>query len=874
MTSLPIEAILPALKEALRVRTSTVLVAPPGAGKTTRVPLALLNEPWLAGRRIIMLEPRRLAARSAARHMAVSLGEAVGETVGFRVRLETRVGPSTAIEVVTEGVLTRRLQADPALEDVGLVIFDEFHERSLAADLGLALCLQSQALLREDLRILVMSATLDAEPVAALLGDAPIIASEGRPFSVDTRYLERRTEGTMEAQVARTVREALLNDEGDILVFLPGMKEIRRVEARLVEMGVGTGKVRICPLHGGLPLDAQDRAIAPCPPGIRKVVLATSIAETSLTVEGIRVVVDSGLMRVPRFSPRTGMSRLETVPVSRASADQRRGRAGRLGPGVCYRLWTQPEDLRLAPRSAPEILEADLAPLALELAAWGIKDPGELQWLDPPPAAAFLHARELLIQLGALEADGQRGTGGLITPQGRRMAEAGLHPRLAHMVLQAIPMGLGKVACRLAAILSERDFFRDGGVRRDADLRLRLEALDGNFRDSEDVGAAFGVAVDLAARRRILAEASALQRAFGLRDEPCDEKSEAYVASQPEKVLPVFMEEDVCRSDRWESCVDACGLLLAFAFPDRIGQRRPDGRFLLRNGRGAAFADVQPLCNSPYLVAAELDDQGPESRIILAAPVESEDLERYFGGQIEKERLVVWERSSQAVRARQRERLGALVLRERSLADVEPEAIQKALLAGVREEGLAILSWTKAARQFQERLQFMARWDDDWLDASDEALLAKLEDWLGPHLYGMKSRNDLQRLDVREILEATLTWDRRRELDECAPTHILVPSGRRVPIDYGTPEAPVLAVRLQEMFGLKDTPRICRGRVPLTLHLLSPAQRPVQVTQDLASFWRDAYFEVRKDLKGRYPKHYWPEDPREAIPTSRVRPDR
>ncbi|MFD0871991.1 ATP-dependent helicase HrpB, partial [Paenibacillus residui] len=468
-SSLPIEKVLPELKEKLRLNPNAVLLADPGAGKTTRVPLALLDEPWLKGRRILMLEPRRLAARAAAQYMSATLGEPVGLTVGYRVRLDTRVGPETRIEVITEGVLTRLLQEDPSLEDVGLVIFDEFHERSLHADLGLALCLQSQAILREDLKILVMSATLDAEAIARLLEDAPVVASEGRAYPVETRYLPQRPEGSIEAAVTRSIVKALQDEPGDLLVFLPGAGEIRRVAERLEEQGMAR-TVRIAPLYGGLSAEEQDRAIAPCPPGERKVVLATSIAETSLTVEGVRVVVDSGLMRVPRFSPRTGMTRLETVPVSRASADQRRGRAGRQGPGVCYRLWAEEDNRRLAPQSLPEMLEADLAPLALELAVWGA-DPQELRWLDAPPAGALAQARELLGQLGALSEDGA------VTPHGKRMAELGLHPRLAHMVLQAIPLGLGDLACELAALLSERDPLRGRQAAADADVRLRVEAL-------------------------------------------------------------------------------------------------------------------------------------------------------------------------------------------------------------------------------------------------------------------------------------------------------------------------------------------------------------------------------------------------------------
>jgi ATP-dependent helicase HrpB len=839
MGTLPIESKLLTLKNRFETSQNVVLVAPPGSGKTTRVPLALLDAPWLDGKRILMLEPRRLAARAAAKYMASQLGEQVGETVGYRVRLDTRVGQKTRVEVITEGVLTRLLQADPALEGVGLVIFDEFHERSLQADVGLALSLQSQDLLREDLRLLVMSATLDAEAVAQLMGDAPIVKSDGSHFPVETRFLPRRTEERIESVVARTVAEALESTEGDILVFLPGVGEIRRVEARIAEMKWGRD-VRVAPLYGNLSQEEQDLAIAPSQPGVRKIVLSTSIAETSLTVEGVKVVIDSGLMRVPRFSPRTGMTRLETVAVTRSSADQRRGRAGRLGPGVCYRLWTEFEDGRLAAHGKPEILETDLAPLALELAAWGVSDPEELAWLDPPPVAAYQQARDLLHQLGAI------GEKGAITPHGRQMAELGMHPRLAHMILKAMPLGYGSVACELAALLNERDIFQGEHVGPNSDLRVRMEALH-RVRDAKGSGAAidFGtnVNVNLVACRRVLTEASHWKRTLGIQ---CGNAEE----------------------------VEACGLLLAFAYPDRIAQRRADGRYLLRNGRGAAFLKKEALANEPYLVAAEVDDQGTESRIFLAVAVALRDLEQHVGDQIVEETQVVWEHALQAVRARKRKRLGALILKDAPLADPNAEETVRALCRGIQEEGMGILPWKKAARQLQHRLHFMHAFsgDEAWPDVSDEALIATLEDWLAPHLYGMKCRADLQSLNMVGILEAMLTWDQRRELDEHAPTHIVVPSGSRIPVDYSDPAAPVLAVRLQEMFGLQETPRIAKRRVPLTLHLLSPAQRPVQVTRDLANFWQNTYFEVRKDLRGRYPKHHWPDDPLEAMPTNRAKP--
>jgi ATP-dependent helicase HrpB len=834
MFKLPIDDVLQELKETLRTRTNAVLVAQPGAGKTTRIPLALLDEPWLEGRRILMLEPRRIAARSAARFMAASLGEQVGETVGYRVKLDSRTGPKTRIEVVTEGILTRMLQSDPALEQAGIVIFDEFHERNLHADLGLALCLQSQALLRDDLRILVMSATLDTGPVVELLGKAPIIYSEGRNFPIETHYVIRRSDTRIESQVALAIKNAIdTHREGDILAFLPGAAEIRRTEARLHELRLGDN-IQIAPLHGTLSQEDQDRAISPPIVGKRKIVLATSIAETSLTVEGVRIVIDCGLMRVPRFSPRTGMAHLETIPVSRSSADQRRGRAGRLGPGSCYRLWTEEEHRNLAVRGTPEIEEADLAPLMLELAVWGVNDPSELQWLDLPPAAAVSQARGLLTWLGAISKIGT------ITAHGQQMAELGLHPRLSHMILRGKQIGAGKLACELAAILNERDFIRNLPDSMQADLRLRVETL-WEVERSHNPTVHFEYAVDIQACRRVIAEAK--QWLQQLRISPTEERD-----------------------------IRQCGILLAFAYPDRIAQRRGTGGYLLSNGRGAVLTSAQYLSNEPYLVAAELDDQGSDGRIYRAAPVELIELEKYFSEEIEAESEVVWDRAVQAVRARKREKLGAMVLKETQIHNPASDQGLKALVEGIQEEGLAILPWNKASRQLQQRMSFMHHVDSSWPEATDDALLLRLEDWLTPHLLGMKSRNDLQKLNVAMMLESWLSWQERKALDEYAPTHINVPSGSRIPIDYSEPSAPALAVRLQEMFGLADSPRIGNGRIPLTIHLLSPAQRPVQVTRDLASFWKDAYYEVKKDLKGRYPKHYWPEDPWNAVPTNRARP--
>ncbi|MBW7473183.1 ATP-dependent helicase HrpB [Paenibacillus oenotherae] len=824
---LPIDAKLPELLDSLSRHHNAVLVASPGAGKTTRVPLALLNSPWLGGQRILMLEPRRLAARAAARYMADSLGERVGGTVGYRVRMDTRVGPDTRIEVVTEGVLTRMLQSDPALEGVGIVIFDEFHERHLHSDLGLALCLQAQSVLREDLRLLVMSATLEAEPVSELLGDAPIIACEGKAYPVETIYAAKRAAGRLEERAVQTVIEAIGRNEGDILVFLPGAGEIRRLQGLLGNAAaLKGGGIRVVPLYGGLTAEAQDMAVAAGAPGERKVVLATSIAESSVTVRGVRIVVDCGLSRVPRFSPRTGMARLETVAVSIASADQRRGRAGREAPGVCYRLWTEDEHRQLQPASDPELLGADLAPLALELAIWGIVDPAELAWLIAPPAGAYAQARELLRALGALEAEGKP------TPHGTAMAALGMHPRLAHMVLAADGLGFGAAACELAALLSDRDPLRSS---RSVDMRLRLNALHGR---------APGAELDEAAGRRIAAEAREWMRAAGIRPDG--------------------------GAKRDAGC---CGILLALAYPDRIAQRRGDGRFLLRSGRGAIVPELQPLSGEPYVVAADLEDTGADSRIVLAAPITLAELEQYCSDQLQWESDVRWERTAQSVRARRRLRLGSLIVKEGHMTEADPDSIREALMEGIAEQGLDILPWSRQSRQLQERIGLMhAHHPGDWPDLSEDTLLATMPDWLAPFIGGMRSRNDLGRLNMIDIVTSRLTWQQRQQLDEEVPTHWTVPSGSRIPLDYSDPEAPVLAVRLQELFGLQQTPRIAGGRLPLTIHLLSPAHRPVQVTKDLANFWQQTYFEVKKDLKGRYPKHYWPDNPLEAAPTNRAKP--
>ncbi|WP_319523566.1 ATP-dependent helicase HrpB [Breoghania sp.] len=834
---LPIHEILGDLKKTLENAACTVLVAPPGAGKTTVVPLALLEESWLAGRRILLLAPRRLAARAAARYMAAILGQKVGQTVGYRVRMESRIGPQTRVEVVTEGVLTRMLQRDPALTDVGLVIFDEFHERSLDADLGLALCRDVQGVLNEDLRLLVMSATLDPAPVADLLGNAPVIRCDGRMFPVETRYIVRPAARSPEQAMAGVIRQSVHAGEGNILAFLPGAAEIRRT-VRLLKAADLPGDWTIAPLYGTLPRDRQDAAIMPPPEGRHKIVLATSIAETSLTIEGIRVVVDGGQQRTPRFDPGSGMTRLVTLPVSRASADQRRGRAGRLGPGICYRLWREADTPALAAHNRPEILDADLTALALELAVWGVDDSAVLNWLAPPPSIAFAHARQLLADLEALDADGK------ITAHGRRMAALPLHPRLAHMVLSAMDARMGQTACDIAAILSERDPIHFTGRWRDADLKLRLEAL-GAFREKKQFRVHDGN-VDPAAVRRILKVSAVLQHRLGVKD-----RSEERIES---------------------------GRLLAWAYPDRIARQRPGspGRFLLTSGRGAFLDPSEPLSASVFLVAPQLDGNRQEARIFLAAAAEKEDLLDQFAHRVRWRETVSWDSRRQAVSAVREQVLGAVAVATEILQDPPACEVMNTMLAGIRSAGIDCLPWTRRLRTWQARVTMLARIDapdGPWPDVGAIALTENLEVWLAPFLTDMRRLSDLSPKTLSDALLSHLDWKRQRRLEELAPTHMTVPSGSRRPIDYGGQE-PILAVRVQEMFGLETTPAIAGGRVPLTLHLLSPANRPVQVTRDLAGFWQNGYPEVKKELKGRYPKHPWPDDPMTASPTSRVKPRR
>jgi ATP-dependent helicase HrpB len=832
---LPVAAALADLEASLSRHASVVLVAPPGAGKTTAVPLALLRADWLRGQRILLLAPRRLTARAAAYRMASLLDEPVGETVGYRIRMESRVGPRTRIEVITEGVLTRRLQSDPGLSGVGLVIFDEFHERSLDADLGLALCREVQAAFNTRLRLLVMSATLDPSPVAALLNNAPLIRCEGRVFPVETHYVPVLPSKPIERAVTDLLLRSAIAAEGNILVFLPGVPEIRRVARLLAEAGLPDAW-DVAPLYGNLTRAQQDAAIAPPSAGRNKIVLATAIAETSLTIEKIQVVVDSGLQRAPRFDPRTAMTRLVTLPVSRASADQRQGRAGRLGPGICYRLWSESAHVTLPAHNRPEILDTDLAGLALELAQWGAASPDGLGWLDPPPTGTFEQARGLLTDLGAIDAQGK------ITAHGRHMADLPLHPRLAHMLLAARQLGMGHSACEVAALLSERDPLHFTGKTRDADLRLRLEYL--HAAKAHRPATLPDGSVDNGALRQILKVASVLQQRLGLKVHP-------------------------------ESPADV-GRLLAWAYPDRVACRRADGvgRYLMTNGRGAFFDPPDPLGAHEFLVIAELDGERREARIFMAVAYDRDTLMEQFSQRVQWQERVAWDDQRQAVAAERRLALGALTLQSEPLADPDPAALTAALITGIRQMGIGVLPWTPALRTWQARVMLLRRvggGPEDWPDLSDAGLSADLEVWLGPYLERIAGLKALARLDLQAALRSRISWRQQQCLDTLAPTHLMVPSGSRRPIDYST-ETPVLAVRLQEMFGAADTPTIAGGRLALQLHLLSPAGRPAQITQDLAGFWRHGYVSVKKELKGRYPKHYWPDNPLSAQPTSRAKP--
>jgi ATP-dependent helicase HrpB len=814
-TSLPIDAVLGDLAGALRASNAAVLVAPPGAGKTTRVPLALLDEPWLGDKKIIMLEPRRIAARASAERMARTLGERAGETVGYRVRFGSKISRKTRIEVVTEGIFARQILDDPELTGVGAVLFDEFHERSLDADLGLALARDAQTGLREDLRILVMSATIDGARIAKLLGDAPVVASEGRAFPVETRYLGRKPDQQIERQMADAIASALRADAGSVLAFLPGAAEIRRTQNFLAER-VQDAYIEIVPLFGALDAAVQDRAIQPAPRGQRKVVLATSIAETSLTIEGVRIVVDCGLARVPRYEPDIGLTRLETVRAARAAVDQRRGRAGRTEPGVCYRLWDEPQTASLPAYTQPEILSADLSTLLLDCAQWGVSDPAQLTFLDPPPLPALKEARSLLVELGALDGDGR------ITEEGKALRALALPPRLARMIVDSARFGFGEEAAEIAAILTERGL---GGDSVDLDHRLDQFRRDRSQRASS---------------ARQLAERWAGQ---------------------------------VSSPSLRETGELSTGTMLAFAFPDRVARNRGNGSFVLANGRGASVEQSAALAKTPYIAVGELTGTAANGRILLAAPITQAEIEARFIDQITDADEISFDRASTSLRGRRKRALHAITFSEAPLTVTASETAARVFADGLAALGLDRLPWSKALQQWRGRVMFLrASEGDAWPDLSDQALIDTRETWLAPALFGKTSLRDFSAGDLSDAIMNLLPWDQRARLDKEAPTHFEAPTGTMLAIDYEAEQGPTIAVRLQELFGLGTHPSVAKGKVPLVLELLSPAQRPVQVTRDLPGFWRGSYQDVRSDLRGRYPRHPWPDDPATAMPTRRAKP--
>ena len=859
----PITPLLPELRASLDVHPRLVLEAPPGAGKTTQVPPALLDAPWLAGRRIVMLEPRRIAARAAAQFMAAQRGEDVGQSVGYRIRFESKLSAATRIEVVTEGILTRLIQDDPDLEGIGAILFDEFHERHLAGDLGLALALDVQATLRPDLRLLVMSATLDGERIARWL-DAPRLSSPGRSHPVRIAHPPARAQETPEHQLARVARQALEENDGDVLVFLPGRREIARAQALLEKalpssLGRGAGgersgeadrcaspspgergfEIELVALHGELSLADQQAALAPAEAGTRRVILATNVAESSVTLPGIRAVIDSGLAREPRFDPNTGFSRLETVAISQASADQRAGRAGRVAEGAAYRLW--PQSRRLEAARTPEIAQAELSGLALELAAWGAGGDGALRWLDPPPAGALAQARGLLAALDALDADGR------ITALGRRMLELGATPRLATAALRA-PAELRPLAADLLALVEARSPLRGEQARSD-DFRARVDALH-VWRDRRAAAPSGGMAaragVDGGAMAAIEQAAKGWRRRLDVR---------TAASGVPDS--------------------HAVGDLLLHAWPDRIARQDAANprRYTLANGRGAMLHEATALLGEPWLVVLDLKLEARDSLVLAAAPFDPRRLEQDFPQHFRRERTLGWNEARGAVEAFEEQRFGAIVLERRSVP-VRPEDALPALLAAVRSRGIDALPWSEAARRLRARMQALAGWMPELglPDVSDAALLSTLEHWLAPYLAGKRKLDALGSDELSQALAALFDYEQRRQLDAQAPDSLTVPSGQARKLDYAPGEPPVLAVKLQELFGLADTPRIAGGRVPVTLHLLSPAGRPIQVTQDLKGFWERTYPEVKKELKGRYPRHPWPDDPWSATPTHRAKP--
>jgi ATP-dependent helicase HrpB len=844
----PIDRELPALRAAMASAHRVILSAPPGAGKTTRVPPALLEADWLRGRKIIMLEPRRLAARRAAEFMSAQRGERVGATVGYRVRGDAKVGAQTRIEVVTEGILTRMLHADPAMEDAALIIFDEFHERSIHADLGLALTLDVQNHLRSDIRILVMSATLDTASLTTLLGDPAVVVSEGKSFPVDTRYLRFAPAKSREAVTADAIVAAVKEEEGDVLVFLPGRREIRYVENLLYDRRL-PDDVRVHALYGDAPFEQQQAALTPAKDGVRKIILSTSVAETSLTIDGVRIVIDSGLVRMAEFDPRRGMSGLITVPVSRATADQRRGRAGRQQPGMCYRMWTEAEHAQLSDHPQPEIKNADLASLALDLAAWGEPTGERLKFIDPPPAHHLQQARTLLQFLGALDKRGG------ITAHGTNMAELPIHPRLAHMILRGSDIGCASTACTIAALLEERDLF-SGRSDADVDLTVRLHAVTQQR------------SANRSAIERVLSQAERLRAAAGrlvsnntgLRN--ADERR-------------VANNTGLRNADgRTEVNDEHAGLLLAFAYPDRIARRRggEGSKYLTANGTSAVLPPGSLLAREEFLAVGETDTTGSDPRILLAAPITQREIEHYMKDAVTSEEQIEWSSKDEAVVARSVTRLGAVILDEHPVTTA-PAAVVQAMIAGIRSLGIDALPWTKESRSLCLRAEW-ARAQCTEASAfpamNGAALLDSLDEWLAPFLDGIRRRAQLSSLDLETILKTRLGYANLRLLEKLAPSHLSLPSGSHIALDY-TQHPPVLAVKLQELFGQTQTPGIGDGRTPVLLHILSPAQRPLAVTQDLRSFWTSLYPELRTQMRARYPRHVWPENPLTAQPTNKTK---
>lgn len=886
---LPVVAVLPDLSLALAEQKRAILQAPPGAGKSTLVPLALMDQPWMVGKKILMLEPRRLAARACAGRMATLLGETAGETVGYRIRLERCMGPGTRIEIITEGILTRMIQSDPGLEDTALLIFDEFHERHIHGDLGLALALESAEVLNPDLRLLVMSATMDLDALSGLMADAPVILSEGRSFPVTTHYLPpssrtfqnqgQSSRGGRDREdkvrqilpaCLKAIQKGLAEENGDILVFLPGAAQIRAMDTMLESVKKGDEPIDIYPLFGNLSPEGQAAAIAPSKKGRRKIVLSTPIAETSLTIQGVTVVVDSGLANVPKYSPGRGLTRLETLPISKASADQRRGRAGRVSPGVCYRLWHEHLHQGLMPFNRPEILSGDLSSLVLELAQWGAYDTNELKWLDPPPESAVNSARNLLRKLGALDAKNR------ITDHGRNLLKAGIHPRLAHMVIRGKALDLGFMGCCLAAMAEERDFLLSGENRQmpDPDITLRLEILDRLSREKDRVRASDAATHD---NSRNGVEKGDFQRKSMTHGQQISLKRARQILIQARHLANRF---DILQE---KMDLSKAGRLMALAFPDRIAKkRRPDGlSYLMASGSGAFLPGVSSISHHEYIVAVDLSGNPKNALIYLAAPYDPSDLKKDFQGEIKTEETVDWDETKRKVRAVETTSYGCINLNETQLPHPDPMAVQKAMIEAISVSGLEILPWSKTAIQFRHRVNFLKSHGHivsvfaDLPDLSDDGLTRTLDQWLAPFLTGIHSAAALKQVDLMGAIKALFTWEQIQWVETHAPTHITVPSGSRIPIRYGDENgilsSPVLAVRLQEMFGLMTTPTLAKGRIPLTLHLLSPAGRPVQITQDLENFWKTTYTEVKKDLMGRYPKHFWPEDPATAQATNRTK---